>query len=208
VSLRDEHRELTRRKVLAAVLDLVGEGVLDELSVPAVARRSGVSLATIYRYFPTKSDLLAAAAEEPARRAAGREGKVDRDVAVDFGELHAEMWREFSKNLPLLRHQVASEAGREMRLARLERSRAELASYLERSGIDPDTSEGQRLIALLLVVSGSLALVELYDRQQLDVETALDHSRWAVRALVDATRSETAPKRRTVEPRTRSRAAR
>ena len=39
VALRDEHRELTRRKVLEAVLDLVADGSLDELSVPAVARQ-------------------------------------------------------------------------------------------------------------------------------------------------------------------------
>ena len=71
MALRDEHRELTRRKVLAAVLDLVADGSLDELSVPTVARASGVSVATIYRYFPTKDELLAAAAAEPSRQALG-----------------------------------------------------------------------------------------------------------------------------------------
>ena len=37
--------------------------------VPAVARRSGVSVATFYRHFPSKDDLLAAAAAVPSRLA-------------------------------------------------------------------------------------------------------------------------------------------
>ena len=53
------------------MLDLVGDGRADDLVVPDVGRRSGVSLATIYRYFPTKDALLDAAADEPSRRAAG-----------------------------------------------------------------------------------------------------------------------------------------
>src|SRR6187549_3244745 len=129
MSLRDEQRAFTRRKVLAAVLDLVAEGELDELSVPVVARRSGVSVATIYRYFPTRDDLLAAAAAEPSRHALERPvGRADDDELAAFQRT---MWHDFAGNLPLLRHQVASTAGREMRTNRLERSRAMLAGYLE-----------------------------------------------------------------------------
>jgi AcrR family transcriptional regulator len=187
--LRDEQRAFTRRKVLAAVLDLVAEGELDELSVPVVARRSGVSVATIYRYFPTRDDLLAAAAAEPSRHALERPvGRADDDELAAFQRT---MWHDFAGNLPLLRHQVASTAGREMRQARLERSSHLLAGYLARHGIDPASSAGQRLISLLLLINGSLAFIELHDRQGLDVDEALDRSLWAVRALVDATRDET-----------------
>ena len=48
------------------------------------------------------------------------------------------MWHDFAGNLPLLRHQVASTAGREMRTARLDRSRALLADYIARQGRRPD----------------------------------------------------------------------
>jgi AcrR family transcriptional regulator len=182
VALRDEQRELTRRKVLGAVLDLVAEGSLDDLSVPAVARRSGVSLATIYRYFPTKDALIDAAASEPERIA------LQAEPATDHAEYLRSMWHEFSKNLPLLRHQVTSTAGREMRKARLDRSRKLLAQTVRRAGIDPKSAEGKRLISLLLLVSGSLALVELHDRQGLDVDAAVDASLWAANALMEATK--------------------
>jgi AcrR family transcriptional regulator len=92
------------------------------LSVPAVAQRSGVSVAAVYRNLPTRDELL--------------------------------------------------------------------AGYIERHGIDPQSDGGQRLISLLLLINGSLALIELHDRQGLDVDEALDRSLWALRALIDATRQE------------------
>jgi AcrR family transcriptional regulator len=188
VTLRDDQRELTRRTVLTAVIDLVAEGTLDELSVPAVSRRSGVSVATIYRYFPTKNDLLAAAAAEPARHALDAESP--RQPGDDeFAAFQRAMWNDFSHNLPLLRHQLTSEAGRSMRQARLEHSREQLSGYVRDQGVDPDDAAGQRLIALLLLVSGSLGLVELHDRQGLAVDDAIEASLWATRTLIDATRT-------------------
>jgi AcrR family transcriptional regulator len=187
MGLREDHKELTRRTVLGAVIDLLADGSLDELSVPAVSRRSGVSLATIYRYFPSKDDLLAAAAEEPSRQALAAEHprRADDD---DLAGYQRAMWHGFVHNLPLLRHQITSEAGRDMRVARLDRSRRQLADYIRRDGIDPASPEGQRLISMLLLVGGSLALVELHDRQGLDVDDAIDVSLWAARALITSTR--------------------
>ncbi len=192
MALRDEQRELTRHKVLGAVLELVADGTLDEVSVPAVSKRSGVSVATIYRYFPSKDDLLAEAAAEPSRRALASTDPTasdgDDQEVDEFAAFQRAMWTSFAENLPLLRHQISSEAGREMRRSRLVGGRERLATHLEAEGLDPQTPEGQRLISLILLVSGSVALVELHDRQGLEVNDALDASLWATHALIDATR--------------------
>lgn len=194
VGLREEHRELTRRRILGAVLDLLAEGSLDELSVPAVARRSGVSVATIYRYFPTRDDLVVAAAAEPARQALA--SAPDRRQGDDeLAAFQRAMWHDFAKNLDLLRHQITSAAGREMRRTRLDESRRQLATYVSAQEIDPQTPHGERLIALLLLVSGSLALVELHDRQGLDIDQSIDASLWAVRALIDASKTTATPRK-------------
>ena len=190
VGLRDEQRELTRNKVLGAVLELVAEGSLDEMSVPAVAKRSGVSLATIYRHFPTKDELLTAAAAEPSRRALAAPPAPPHPGDDQLAAFQRAMWNDFARNMPLLRHQIVSEAGREMRRFRLDQSRAQLADYVEQFGIAPASAHGRRLISLLLLVSGSLALVELNDRQGLGVDEAIGTSLWAVSALIDATRNE------------------
>ncbi|MGH2860078.1 MAG: TetR/AcrR family transcriptional regulator, partial [Solirubrobacteraceae bacterium] len=51
----------TRQRVLAAVADLLERGDAEEVTVPAVAEASGVSLRTIYRYYQTRDELLEAA---------------------------------------------------------------------------------------------------------------------------------------------------
>src|SRR6478672_4824602 len=116
MSLREAQLELTRQKVLDAVLELVADQSMDRLSVPLVAQRSGVSIATIYRHFPTKDALLDAAAEEPARRGAGT---FVSEVDHGAGYLRT-MWASFAEHPGLVRHQAASQTGRDMRHRRLE----------------------------------------------------------------------------------------
>src|SRR5947209_186002 len=60
-SLRDQHSALTRERILVAVTDLLEHGDAQELTMPEVAEASGISLRTIYRYYPTRDQLLEAA---------------------------------------------------------------------------------------------------------------------------------------------------
>ena len=50
-----------RDAVVRAAVDLVAEKGVDELQMRAVCERSGVALATVYRYFPSKDQLAAVA---------------------------------------------------------------------------------------------------------------------------------------------------
>ena len=185
MSLRDEQRELTKRKILSAVLDLVAEESMGELSVPLVAERSGVSVATIYRYYPTKDALLNAAAEEPARRAGGA---LITDGA-DGPTYLLKMWEDFAGHLDLVRHQVASDTGREMRNRRYDASRAWFADSVARQGIDPETAEGRRLVRLGLLLTSSIAFLDLHDRQGQPPSDAVDDVTWAAAVLTRATRA-------------------
>jgi len=195
MSLRDEQRELTRRKILGAVLDLVAEGAMAELSVPMVAARSGASVATIYRYYPTKDALLSAAAEEPARRA----GEELIALGDDGPAYLRTLWETFADHLDLVRHQVASDAGREMRDRRYPRSKAWFADSVARRGVDPDSEAGQRLVRLGLLLTSSVAFLDLHDRQGRTPDEAADDVEWAVGALTEATgtASPNAERRRT-----------
>lgn len=186
-ALRDEHRALTRQRILGAVVDLVAEGSMNELSVPLVARRSGVSVATIYRYFPTKDELLDGAAEEPARRAALC---LPSPAMTDGPSYLRALWAELATNLPLLRRQVASDTGGEMRQRRYLGSKAWHAAASEAAGIDVGTLEGDRLVRLSLLLTSSLALLDLHDRQGRSPDEAVDDVSWAVEALTTATKAE------------------
>jgi AcrR family transcriptional regulator len=169
------------------VLELVSDGALDDLSVPAVAQRSGVSVATIYRYFPTRDELLTAAAAEPSRRAltpaAGSATRRRRPGDVPAGDV-ARLRPQPPAAAP------SGRIGRGPRDAhRPSRQQPPIARRVRRRPRRrPDHAGGERLISLLLLINGSLALIELHDRQGLAVDEAIDRSLWAANALIDATR--------------------
>lgn len=62
-------RQLIRRaRIIEAVIDLIAETGAEAVQMRDVARRSGVALATVYRYFSSKDHLLAAALEDWQKR--------------------------------------------------------------------------------------------------------------------------------------------
>jgi TetR/AcrR family transcriptional regulator, cholesterol catabolism regulator len=56
-----------RRRLVDAVVELVGEGRDEDVQMKEIAERAGVALGTVYRYFSSKDHLLAAALVEWAR---------------------------------------------------------------------------------------------------------------------------------------------
>lgn len=67
---RTEARRLaTRERIVAAAHELVSEGGYVNAPVASVAERAGVAVGTVYRHFPSKSELFA----EVFRRASQRE---------------------------------------------------------------------------------------------------------------------------------------
>jgi len=62
-SLRSLRAQATRRKLLDASADLLAERGYSRVSTAAVAERAGVAHGTLFKHFPTKSELLAATTE-------------------------------------------------------------------------------------------------------------------------------------------------
>ena len=55
---RPEEKQARREAILAAARDLVDAGGLDAASLSAIARRSKISKANLYRYFESREDIL------------------------------------------------------------------------------------------------------------------------------------------------------
>ena len=68
---RREHAELTRRKIIDALVDLLVEERPATISIPAVARRANVSVRTVYHHFPTKEALFDALPDATRYRGTG-----------------------------------------------------------------------------------------------------------------------------------------
>src|SRR3954470_15801013 len=76
----------TRERIVSAALQQLADGGYPSASVQTVARRAGVATGTVYRHFPSKSDLFA----EVFRRASQREMDVFADATEDDGRSAAE----------------------------------------------------------------------------------------------------------------------
>src|SRR5215217_6129856 len=63
ISLRDQQAELTRELIVRAFQELLRNDHPDAITYPQVAEAAGVSLRTVYRYFPTRADLLQTAVD-------------------------------------------------------------------------------------------------------------------------------------------------
>ena len=82
----DPRIERTRRVVLDAAAELVGECGFGRASIEAISERSGVARSTIYRHWPERSELLVEAVGK-------RVGPV---AAVDSGDLRTDLLQVFS----------------------------------------------------------------------------------------------------------------
>jgi len=66
--LRDERVTQTRERILNGLVQAMARNGIAELSIPLVARQAGVSIPTVYRYFPSKRQLIAALDEYALRK--------------------------------------------------------------------------------------------------------------------------------------------
>lgn len=182
--LRDDQRKATRARIVAAVTSLVDDEHPAAISVPAVAARAGVGVATVYRYFPNKETLLDAAAYASVTPDAARLP----DSFEDVGDSLRTAWGQLAEQMPLVRAQVASPAGRELHHRRWEAKHAYMAELAHQTGIDPATEPGRRLLGLADVLTSSTALLELHGKAGVAADDAAAWCAWAVRILHDATK--------------------
>lgn len=185
MNVRDEQKEATRGRIIRAVSDLVATDHPAAISVPAVAERAGVGIATVYRYFPTKEALLDAAASGVVSA-----GSRLPSSFAEVGPALKETWGELADQLPLVRSQFASPVGRELHRRRWEPKHAAMGAFLAAEGIDPDGPAGRRLVGVADVLTSSTALLELHDKAEVPVDDASEWVAWALDVLFRATKRE------------------
>lgn len=89
----------SREQLLAAAKDLAYAQGLSQVNIRAVAARCGVAVGSIYNYFPTKADLIAAVIEDFWRQAAHMETCVPAEgepFPAYVSRLYAMLSRELS----------------------------------------------------------------------------------------------------------------
>jgi AcrR family transcriptional regulator len=164
------HRADVTTRSVEAFLALLETSSPEGVSMPAVARRAGISVRTLYRYFPTKDDLRRAASGwlDRGSRLAMEGQQLDRSNVRQF---LGHLWQEFATELSAVRVQHSTPEGRAMRVERLPRARQEVERAL------PSEITGRRrseLVDAFVAVTSSSMFLELVDRMQYEPEQAAD----------------------------------
>lgn len=68
ISLNDRHTDATQKLILTTAVELLETAGVNELTIRAVAKQAGMSERTIFRYFPTRDELLNSVASEAVRQ--------------------------------------------------------------------------------------------------------------------------------------------
>lgn len=181
MSLREQHALATRERILGAVADLLENGDTDEVTVPAVAEASGVSLRTIYRYYPTREELLEAAGRWIGDELLKHPYPRDLDEVAD---LYQEGAQDFDERPGLVRALAFSQLGRRVRgyrrrerLEAIGRSlRAELTALSE-----PELRQAEAVLAYL---HNMLAYTTLREENGLSGTEIGEAIGWAIRTLI------------------------
>ncbi|MCH5461546.1 TetR/AcrR family transcriptional regulator [Lactobacillus sp. LC28-10] len=88
-------QERTRRQILSAFLDLLGEKPYDMISVSEISVASFITRSTFYRYFPDKNSLLMAEIEDTVQRRTP-----DQPLLVQFVEYVEAYWPVLRNLMP------------------------------------------------------------------------------------------------------------
>ena len=192
VPLRDEQTALTRQRIVRAMADLLLTGHPASFSVPAVAERAGVSVRTVYRYFPTKELLLDALSELGGtasielldRTAEGKEFTVD-----DYVDAIPALWAGLYDNAAYMRAQAVNPILRETRSRRIADRRTRIETGLRSiDGLSDDDID--RMTSLIQVLASSWTMLDLVDEAGLAPAEAAALVQWAIRSLVDTAKRE------------------
>ena len=146
-ALRAEQTNLTRRRIIEAVAQVAANAHPTAFSVPAVAAAAGVSVRTVYRYFPTKEDLLDGLSEFGG--GAGVYLSNNEEVTFDeYLERLPELFANLYRNRSTVQAQNASPVGREARQRRVAARQAKVRSALAGEAPHLDDLDLDRLTAV------------------------------------------------------------
>jgi AcrR family transcriptional regulator len=193
VSLREQHAEATRERILSAVAELLERGEAEDLTVPDVAAASGVSLRTVYRYYPTREQLLEAAGrwigDELLRHPYPR-------TLDEVAELFRIGCRDFDERPGLVRALALSQLGQSVRGYRRRERVDAIGEALRHDVGELPEDELRRAEAVLAYLHNMLAYTTLREENGLAGDEIGEALAWAIRTLVDDLRRRNKTKER------------
>jgi len=185
VPLRERQARQVREALLEAAIAALEAQPLQEISMAEVARAAGVSLRTLYRYFPDRAGLLEAAGEHIY-------ASLGVPIEIEGPEAIAGNFREAARKLSarprLVRALVRTRAGRTARSRLRAHRREAIEGALEPllAGLQPELArQASAMIAQLCSAAAWVAVADESGVSDADAQAAVA---WAIETLVAALR--------------------
>ncbi|MFI1562651.1 TetR/AcrR family transcriptional regulator [Streptomyces sp. NPDC020490] len=165
LSLRERKKIKTREAIRTATFELIGEQGYEATTIDQIAERAEVSPSTVFRYFPTKEDIVLTDEYDPVMLEELRARPVDEpwidsvrhimgkalDLLVQESPEVVRMRAQLGVQVPAVRSRIFESMSQTARLMR--------GAIAERFGLDPDSLE-VRVYAMSLI--GGLMEVNMY----------------------------------------------
>lgn len=198
-TLRTEQRRVARDRILDALATEIAENGLVALSIPAVAKRAGVSLRTVYNHFENKDVLIASLSPWAEQRMEARGGRIvetDPDAIPDAIRTNFRLFDELGDtSVALSRVATLEQQGkRDEATDRLQDSRtAAVRAFIETERPDLDPTQHIALTAIFR----SILSFSMWDRLVGDFgltgEEAGEMAAWAYEVMLRSLRQQQGP---------------
>jgi AcrR family transcriptional regulator len=188
--LRERQARQVSGAVLEAVITLLENKSADDIAMAEVASAAGISLRTLYRYFPDRNSLLQAAGEHLY-------GSLQVPVTIaepdDISRSFLEAARRLAARPRLTRALIHTDAGRHVRSAVRRQRVAAIQAALKPviAGLDIGTS--RRALAVITHLCSAASWVSVADESGLNDAEAQVAVGWAIDALIDTLRQMDRP---------------
>lgn len=182
VLLRERKTQALREAVLDVLLERVKDDGFEDIAMEDLARSAGVSRRTLYRLFPNREALLAAAGE----RFAGTVGMPQEIAGPD--ELSAtfrEGSRLMERRADLARALYRSSIGRGIRAGQRSRRLGVIENALRPLTAKLNEDEARRVTAVIAFLISSNTWITIQDESGLNGDEIRLGVSWAIDVLVD-----------------------
>jgi AcrR family transcriptional regulator len=187
LTLREARAEQLRGVILDAVVAQLEERSIDDIAMTDVAAQAGISLRTLYRYFPDRPALLHAAGEHLySDLGIDYEITGPHDISASFRDAAAKLAARPALTRALVRTTAGRAARSAARVQRLQAIRTALAPLTE--GLEPELA--RRATAVIAHLCSAASWVAISDESGLDDADAKEAVAWAIDALIAVLQSQ------------------
>ena len=186
-SLRERQAAVIRDAILDAVADRLDHDDPDDIAMPQVAAGAGISLRTLYRYFPTREAMFDAVGDHVVARL-GLPRQIEG--ADDIAPVFLESAKRGAQSPRLVRAMLWTRLGRRARSSHRRRRVESIAGALSEVTSHLPAAEARRRQAAIVYLCSLPAWITVSEECELSAEDAREGIAWAIETLVGALRQE------------------